>query len=74
MPISGREEFEINVVNSTWEHLTKFCATYGIKVGWDGTHDPKTYTPEQLNAMAECMESFTAALRDLAKEGGATLG
>lgn len=60
--------------NVTWSVLTEAAG-----IPWNGTHDPQTYTPEQLRAIAKAIPATLAKynwhepLEALAQAGGAEL-
>lgn len=73
------EHFVVNVSNSTW---TELCiAAAPVVAPWNGNHDPLTYTPAELRAIAEAIPAqyaqyapaWKGALLSLAAAGGAEL-
>jgi len=68
----------VDVSNGTWRDLTKAAAPH-VAV-WNGLHDPQTYTPDELRAIAKTVPVEWASLRiaegleQLAHAGGAILG
>lgn len=74
-PIKGGDE--VSISNGEWLALTRFAHAFGESVKpWDGTHDEKTYSPEELRAIAERVAQIKDAadwLNELADNGGAKL-
>ena len=74
--VSKNGEVDVNVSNGSWAAVVALARAFGSDACWNGNHDPHFYTPEQLNTIADRLESsaqLVEAIRDLAKNGGAHL-
>jgi len=77
-PINNPDgESLVDMSNGTFAQIAEAAG-----VPWNGCHDPVTYTPEQLRALAKAIpqdwdsfyrERWSAGLEELAELGGATL-
>lgn len=75
-PISPGGEV-VGISNGAWIALTRFAHAFGENVKpWNGCHDPQTYTPDELRAIAKRVDQIKDSaewLRMLADHGGANL-
>lgn len=67
-----------NISNGTWMAMTKAASAMGREIHpWNGTHDPQTYTAEQLREIAgviKDLNELVPVLYELADKGAVTLG
>lgn len=70
-------KYDNNVSNGTWDAITAVGHVFDETIPrWNGTHDPQTWSPEQLKIMADRIDQIASqveALRELAAGGGVTI-
>lgn len=67
-----------SVSNGSWAAIIALARSYDPKTcsDWNGCHDGQEWTPSELTAMADRLEStarLVPILRDLAADGGVTI-